>query len=83
MIIFVAVLFCIALYKCKPRFDKGFYEDYASRDQTRAINGICISLILLSHTFSKISPSDMLDRAYEPVRVFLGQFVVVPFLFLA
>lgn len=81
MILFVVGLLLLALYKCKPLFNKGFYEDYSSRDQSRAINGICIMLILLSHTFAKVSPNDVFDRLYEPVRIFLGQFVVVPFLF--
>jgi len=81
MIIFVALLLILSLYKCKPIFNKGFHEDYASRDQSRAINGICIMLILLSHTFAKVAPADVFDKAYEPMRIFLGQFVVVPFLF--
>lgn len=80
MILFIVALFLLSLWGCKPRL-KGFYTDYASRDQSRAINGICISLILLSHTFAKVGVADMFDAAYEPVRVFLGQFVVVPFLF--
>ena len=57
MIIFVALLLILSLYKCKPIFNKGFHEDYASRDQSRAINGICIMLILLSHTFAKVAPA--------------------------
>ena len=81
MIAFVALVFLLSIYRCKPIWNKGFYTDYASRDQSRAINGICIMLILLSHTFAKVSPNDALDRVYEPMRVFIGQFVVVPFLF--
>ena len=81
MIIFVLSLLVLAVYKCKPRLDGGFYEDYASPEQTRSINGICIMLILLSHTFAKVAPADVFDKAYEPMRIFLGQFVVVPFLF--
>lgn len=81
MIIFIVLLFILALYKCKPKFNKGFYEDYSSINQTRSINGICIMLILLSHTFAKVSAGDVFDKVYEPMRIFLGQFVVVPFLF--
>jgi peptidoglycan/LPS O-acetylase OafA/YrhL len=81
MIIFIVLLLFLVLYQCKPRFDRGFYEDYASRNQTLAINGIFITLILLSHTFAKVNSGDVFDRLYEPMRVFLGQFVVVPFLF--
>lgn len=81
MIVFVVLLLLIALYQCKPFQGKGFYEDYVSIDQTRAINGIFSMLILLSHTFAKISPNDTFGAFYAPMRVFLGQFVVVPFLF--
>lgn len=81
MILFVILLLFLALYKCKPIFNNGFYEDYASREQSKAINGIFIVLILLSHTYAKGCSGDMLDKAYEPLRTFLGQFVVVPFLF--
>ena len=81
MIIFVVLLLLLVLYRCKSKFNKEFYEDYASRDQSRAINGICIMLILLSHTFAKVGANDVFDKVYEPMRIFLGQFVVVPFLF--
>ena len=81
MIIFVALLLVLSLYQCKPLLNRGFYADYASRDQSRAINGICIVLILFSHTFAKVAPNGVFDQLYAPMRVFLGQFVVVPFLF--
>ena len=81
MIIFVGLLLLVALFRCKPLLNNTFYLDYASRDQSRAINGICIMLILFSHTFAKVSPHGVFDDIYESVRVFLGQFVVVPFLF--
>lgn len=81
MIIFVCILFVLMLINCKPILGKEFYQDYASVDQSRSINGIFIILILLSHTFAKVSVNDVLDAAYVPMRTFLGQFVVVPFLF--
>ena len=81
MIIFIGLLLLLALYKCKPKFNKEFYADYASGVQTRSINGICIMLILFSHTFAKVAPMGVFDTIYEPMRIFLGQFVVVPFLF--
>ena len=81
MIIFIIVLFLISLYKCKPILNGMFYEDYCSAEQTKSINGIFIIMILLSHTFARISPNGVLDELYEPIRIFLGQFVVVPFLF--
>lgn len=81
MIIFVFLLLLVALYQAKPVKSGGFYEDYSSLEQTRAINGICIMLILFSHTFAKVSPLGVFDEVYQPFRTFLGQFVVVPILF--
>ncbi len=81
MFVFVVLLFILSIYKCKPRLDKGFYDDYASINQSRSINGIFIMLILLSHTFARVTPSGVFDEIYLPFRIFLGQFVVVPFLF--
>ncbi len=81
MIIFIIALFVLSLYKIKPILNKGFYEDYCSVEQTRSINGIFILLILLSHTFARLTPCGIFDEAYIPFRIFIGQFVVVPFLF--
>ena len=81
MSIFVALLLLFSLYNCKLHFGKGIYTDYASIDQTRCINGIFSVLILLSHTFAKVPSSDMFDGIYGTMRVFPGQFLVVPFLF--
>ncbi len=82
MIIFVIALLLISLYKCKPILNGKFYEDYCSIEQTKSINGIFIMLILLSHTFVRVSSSGgIFDDVYMPLRTFLGQFVVVPFLF--
>lgn len=82
MLIFIILLFIVSLYKCKPISNGIFYEDYCSISQTKSINGIFIILILLSHTFARVSTScGVLDDIYFPFRTFLGQFVVVPFLF--
>lgn len=81
MILFFIVVLFLAFFRSKPIWGKDFYSDYVCPDQTRSINGIFILLILLSHTFAKLSSNDMLDAVYTSVRVFLGQFVVVPFLF--
>ena len=81
MLLFICALILISMIGCKPIFGKNFHSDYTSPNQSRSINGICIMLILMSHTFAKIAPSDVLDTLYNPVRTFLGQFVVVPFLF--
>ena len=81
MIIFIVLLFILCCYKIKTLCNKQFHQDYIGIEQTRSINGIFILLILLSHTFAKVSTQGILDEIYSPMRVFLGQFVVVPFLF--
>ena len=81
MIIFVGIVLLITLYKSKVMCNGEFYTDYASVGQSRAINGIFIMLILLSHTFAKVTPNGVFDEIYLPLKTFLGQFVVVPFLF--
>ena len=81
MLIFIVLLFSLCCYKIKPLWNKQFHQDYIGIEQTRSINGIFILLILFSHTFAKVSTQGILDELYNPIRVFLGQFVVVPFLF--
>ncbi len=60
----------------------GIHDDYTSRDNTDAIRGIFILLILASHFFNP-SPqfTKPIDTMYWDVRVFLAQLVVSPFLF--
>ena len=81
MLLFIVTLFGFVLVSCRPCKAGEFYKDCTSIDQTRAINGVCIILILLSHTYAKVTSFGFFDEAYIPVRTFLGQFVVVPFLF--
>lgn len=81
MIIFLILLLILVFLSSKPLFKKEFYNDYSSLEQTRNINGIFIMLVLLSHTCAKLPLSGPLDEMYNSLRVFLGQFIVVPFLF--
>lgn len=79
MIVFVALLFILTLYKCKPLFNSSFHTDYASIGQSRSINGIFIMLILLSHTFAKVTPDGVFDEVYQPLKIFLEQFVLMSY----
>lgn len=83
MLLFVGILLFICLYRSKVLVSKTFDTDnYISRTRTQSINGIFVSLILLSHTYGITDTHDgLLDVLYNPARVFLGQFVVVTFLF--
>lgn len=81
MIIFLCLLILTIVYKVKFA-GKGFYSsDYISREQTLCINGICIAYILLSHTFAKFSEPGILTDSFNLIRIYLGQFPVVPILF--
>ncbi len=82
MILFIFAVLILSLIECKPIFGKGFHKNYASAEQTRSINGIFILLILFSHTyFAWVDSTGITDALYTPFRTFMGQFVVVPFLF--
>lgn len=79
-LVFIAVL---VLMGPKNSFRlKGIHEDYISRDNTDAVRGIFILLILASHFCNPLAPfTGRADTSYWAVRVFLGQLVVAPFLF--
>ena len=81
MIIFIALLLALCIYKCKFNVKSFNADNYCSIDETRSITGICQLLILISHTFALCTSSNILDDIYAPFRTFVGQFVVVPFLF--
>lgn len=58
-----------------------FIPDYCSPKNTATINGIFSVLIFFSHTLSYITISGPLDDPYLVLRRFLGQLVVVSYLF--
>ena len=58
-----------------------FIPDYCSPKNTATINGIFSVLIFFSHTLSYINISGPLDDPYLILRRFLGQLVVVSYLF--
>ena len=81
MIAFFIILLLFIAYRINFA-GKGFYSsDYISREQTLCINGICIAYILLSHTFAISADEGFLTDSFNAVRVYIGQFPVVPILF--
>ena len=81
MIIFLIFLLFVTAYKLRFA-GKGFYsQDYLSREQTLCINGICIAYILLSHTFAMSAERGVLTESFNMIRIYIGQFPVVPILF--
>lgn len=57
----------------------GFYEDFTGKEQSNVIKGIFIWLVFISHITQYIP--DIQDSIFNFIRNFLGQLVVVPFLF--
>lgn len=81
MIVFLVLLLILAVFRVKFA-GKGFYlNDYISREQTLCINGIFMAYILLSHTFNVYSSPGILNETFGVIKIYLGQFPVVPILF--
>lgn len=61
---------------------KGFHAGYLGRESTSCIKGIFVLIVFYSHlvTYTQVLPHDML--IYQ-VRSYLGQLMVVPFLFIS
>ena len=81
MILFLLLLLVIGLYKLNSSGKTFYKSDYISREQTLSINGLFMAFILMSHTFAKCSNSNVFNDIFGSVRIYLGQFVVVPILF--
>ena len=77
IILLLVVIIC--LYKIKFA-GKDFFDDYISKDQTNAINGLFVVLVFLRHfkTYIEIDAGDMI---FGKVDTLLGQLIVVSFLF--
>lgn len=74
------VLISIFLYKMQFNSKNTFYDDYISINTTTAINGIFVALVFMNHLGDYINhlPSEVI---WFDFRDFLGQLIVVPFLF--
>lgn len=81
MIIWVCLILGLICFR-STFTKKGISEAYISKDNSNAVRGVFILLILASH-FSKYvgSYTAPLDTAYWTVRVYLGQCVVCMFFF--
>ena len=81
MLVFVftlIVLICSGLSVAKKN---EFYSDYCSPKNTNTINAIFSILIFLSHAVTYVKLDGVLDAPYFEFRSFLGQLVVVTYLF--
>lgn len=81
MLIFLIILIFVIFYKIKFCKRGEFFTDYSAPRQTSAINGIFTILIFLSHSSQYLRLNSALDSPYLLVRNYLGQLVVVSFLF--
>ncbi len=81
MLIFALIVLMLVLGGVKLAKKGEFHRDYAAPAQTGTVNGIFTLLIFLSHASSYFTPAGTLGEPYLTLHTYLGQFVVVPFLF--
>ncbi len=82
LIIFILLISIIissskVFYKCGTRF----YPGYISKEQTQTIEGLFVFLVCIRHFFQYITPKETLDVLGKTADSYLGQLIVVPFLF--
>ena len=79
LLIFAIFLLCIYRLKFSG---KNYFDDYLSREKTAAINGIFVLLVFYRHYSGY---ADTLGGKYDNLTIaldaFMGQMIVVPFLF--
>lgn len=80
MSIFFWLIIIIASYGAVFCRD-GYHKDYISYKNIQPIKGIFILLVFLSHFVQYSQLNGIWDAPYFEIRRFLGQLVVVPFLF--
>ena len=81
MIIFVFLVLLCSVPGAKAAEPGKIFPDYIARPQTSAINGVFVLLVFLSHVSTYITLSGPFDTAYQTMKGYLGQMVVVTFLF--
>lgn len=86
MIVFVILIVALALFRMKFS-DKGTcFENFLDRSQTNAIKGVFILLVFLRHVLQYVQKSGYEfdapgDIVVVSLNMYLGQFIVVMFLF--
>ena len=81
MIFFLLIVLCIVFFNLKTAKPGSYFEDYCAPENTKSINAIFTLLIFLSHAKMQLDLSGPLDEPYLAFRQYVGQFVVVTFLF--
>ncbi|MGN0521776.1 MAG: acyltransferase family protein [Eubacterium sp.] len=81
MLILLIIVLLIIFNNIKVAQGNKFFDDYLSVSQTKAINGLFTILIFFSHASQYVNFSGALDAPYMSFRKYMGQLVVVMFLF--
>lgn len=81
MLLFLFAVFFAVMINNQTKGFNTFFKDYSSPAQTTAINGIFVLLVFLSHAAQYVKLSGAMDKPYDLFKTFLGQLVVVTFLF--
>ncbi|MBR5442102.1 MAG: transcriptional regulator, partial [Clostridia bacterium] len=81
MIFFIVILIAIIVSGTTAAKKGEFFEDYCSPRNTGTINGIFSILIFLSHAVTYVKLDGVWDDPYFSMRKFLGQLIVVTYLF--
>lgn len=81
MNIFMLLLLVILFRYLNVAREGEFNRDYLSKENTAAVNGIFVLMVLFSHGAQYISLKGPYDQAYVALKVYLDQLVVSTFLF--
>ena len=81
MLLFLFAIFFVVMINNRLKGTNAFFTDYSSPAQTTSINGIFVLLVFLSHAAQYVKLNGVMDKPYDLLKTFLGQLVVVTFLF--
>lgn len=81
MLIFIFILIAVIFVGIQQADKNEFYSDYCGRKQTTSINGIFVILVFLRHAAQYLSLDDALSSPFVTLNRYLGQLIVVTFLF--
>lgn len=81
MIFLILILITIIISGITIKGKNDFFRDYCSQENTSTINSIFSILIFLSHSVQYFNTDSIFDEPYLELRNFLGQLVVVTYLF--
>lgn len=81
MLIVVIFLLALLVTSLRPRESFSAEGDYLSHDCTRTVEGFFVILVFLRHFQQYLNLTNAIDIPFKTVDSYLGQLIVVPFLF--